>query len=256
MEEMKEKKEYSDNWFKKNLKIMIPVFMIVLILVFLLFWLNPFKSDVLPTPTAEVVVTPAPTPEATMMPEMADLYAQNPDIVGWLTIEGTVVDYPLMFTPADEEKYLRKNFQGAYSGDGLPFLDKDCSMNPESDNLIFYGHNRSNGNIFKTIMNYKDESFWKKHPVIKVKTLYEEREYEVLAAFYDRVYYKSENCFKFYQFIDATEESFKEAMDYYKTHSEYDTGVEAEFGDKLISLVTCSYHHEHGRFVVVARAKS
>jgi sortase B len=108
--------------------------------------------------------------------------------------------------------------------------------------------------MFRTLMSYEDEKFWKDHPQIQFSTLYENRTYEVLAAFYDRVYYKHEDVFKFYQFVNAeTEENYKEAINYYKAHSLYDTGVTAEYGDRLLTLVTCAYHEEFGRFVVVAR---
>ena len=88
----------------------------------------------------------------------------------------------------------------------------------------------------------------------KVGFMYEEKTYEIIAAFYDRVYYKYEDCFKFYQFIDAEDEAhFQEAIDYFKKTALYDTGVTAEYGDKLITLVTCAYHVDNGRFVVVAK---
>ena len=209
-----------------------------------------------PTPTAEPTATPEPTP--TPMPEklkeLSELHAKNPDIVGWIRIDDTVLDYPVMFTPEDEEKYLRADFDGNFDMMGLPFIDKDCSMDPESDNLIIYGHNMNNGTAFATTLDYADESFWKEHPTIYFATLEEEREYEVLAAFYDRVYFNYEDVFKFYQFIDAEDEAdFNNAMEAYREKAEYDTGVTAEYGDDLITLVTCSYHHEYGRFVVVAR---
>ena len=92
--------------------------------------------------------------------------------------------------------------------------------------------------------------------MIKFNTLYEQGEYDVLAAFYDRVYYADENCFKFYRFIKAADKvDYDNAIQNYKEKSLYDTGVTAEYGDKLITLVTCSYHEEHGRFVVVARQR-
>lgn len=212
---------------------------------------TPVSDEQEMEPTADA--DPLPT-ESVMLPELAALYEDNPDVCGWIKIEGTALDYPLMYTPEEPEKYLRMDFDGVYSVGGLPFLDSDCSLDPESDNLIIYGHNMRDGSQFRSIMMYKDKTYWEAHPTILLSTLYEEREYEVLAAFYDRVYYKYEDCFKFYQFIDAEdEEDFNEAVAYYKEHSEYDTGVTAQYGDRLITLVTCSYHHEYGRFVVVAR---
>ena len=213
------------------------------------------QTTTVPTETRPPKTTAAPPEtEATMVPELAEIYEENPDIAGWITIEGTVVDYPVMYTPEDGEKYLYKNIKGSFDFNGLPFIEDDCSMEPESDNIIIYGHNMLDGKMFASLMDYSKIEYWEEHPLIRFSTLYEEREYEVIAAFYDRVYYKYENCFKFYQFIDAEDEDhYNEAISYFLSHSVYDTGVTAEYGDKLITLVTCSYHVKNGRFVVVAR---
>ena len=197
-----------------------------------------------------------PTNETQILPHLAEMYEQNPDLAGWIKIEDTVVDYPVMYTPEDGEKYIYADFQGKFNVAGLPFIEDDCCMDPESDNLIIYGHNMKNGSMFASLMKYQKETYWKEHPTILFSTLHEEREYEIVSAFYDKVYYQHENCFKFYQFIDARDEArFNEAMDYYYEHALYDTGVTAEYGDRLITLVTCAYHIENGRFVVVAREK-
>lgn len=194
--------------------------------------------------------------ERTYLPELAEKRAENGDLVGWLTIEGTRIDYPVMYTPEDPEKYLHLGFDQNYSFAGLPFIDAHCSLNPESDNLIIYAHNMLDGSMFRSLMKYEEKTYWQAHPTIRLDLVDEEREYEVLAAFRDRVYYKTETCFKFYQFINAdSQERFQEAMDYYAAHSAYDTGVTAEYGDRLITLVTCAYHTDNGRFVVVARQK-
>lgn len=211
----------------------------------------PTTTETLP-PETETTVPEETKPE--MLEDMAQLYALNPDIAGWVRIEGTKVDYPVMFTPDDEEKYLHMDFDGRYDISGTPFIDKDCSMDPESGNIIIYGHNMLTGTAFGPLMDYAEQEYWEEHPTVSFTTLYEEREYEILAAFYDRVYYKYEDVFKFYQFIDAEdEEHFNYAMESYREKALYDTGVTAEYGDRLITLVTCSYHHEYGRFVVVAR---
>ena len=182
------------------------------------------------------------------------MYEQNPDLFGWVCIEDTVLDYPVMHTPDDPEKYLRLSFEGETSTAGTPFMDAKCGI--DSDNYIIYGHNMKNGTMFREILQYANKSYWQEHPMIRFDTLYEQGEYEVLAAFYDRVYYADENCFKFYRFIKAADKAdYDNAIQNYKEKSLYDTGVTAEYGDKLITLVTCSYHEEHGRFVVVARQR-
>ena len=204
--------------------------------------------------TAESTVPPTEEKPKSIMPFFIEKMSQNPDIVGWVKIEGTKLDYPVMYTPSEEDKYLHADFENNWSIGGLPYVEEACSMDPESDNLIIYGHNMANGTMFHTLMEYDQKNFWEEHPTISFSTLYEDRTYEIIAAFYDRVYYKYEDCFKFYQFIDAEDEAhFQEAMDYYKKTALYDTGVTAEYGDKLITLVTCAYHVDNGRFVVVAK---
>ena len=194
--------------------------------------------------------------EREYLPALQEKREENEDTVGWLTIQGTKIDYPVMYTPQDPEKYLHLGFDQKYSFAGLPFIDANCSLDPESDNLIIYAHNMLDGSMFRSLMKYEQKSYWQQHPTVKLDLWDEEREYEVLAAFRDRVYYKTENCFKFYKFIDAeSEDSYREAIDYYKTHACYDTGVTAQPGDRLLTLVTCAYHTDNGRFVVVAREK-
>lgn len=210
-------------------------------------------------PQAETVTetenTTIPT-EAKMLEDMAALREENSDLFGWLTIAGTKIDYPVMYTPEEPEKYLHLNFEEVYSLGGLPFIDAGCSVNPESDNLLIYGHNMQVGTMFHSLLNYEMKNYWESHPIISLKTLYEEREYEVVAAFYDRVYYTYEDCFKFYQFIDAeNQQDFDEAIAIFKEKSLYDTGISASYGDHLITLITCAYHVDNGRFVVVAREK-
>lgn len=207
----------------------------------------------------------APLPTETIPPEtgpqilpyFAQMAEQNPDMVGWIKIDNTKLDYPIMFTPDNEEKYLHKNFEGNFSVGGLPFISASCCLGPRSDNLIVYGHNMANGTMFNTLLKYEQINYWREHPIIHVSSLYEEKEYEIIAAFYDRVYQKTEKTFKFYQFIDAdSEEAYDEAISYYKKHALYDTGVDSTYGDKLITLVTCAYHVDNGRFVVVAKEKA
>lgn len=205
--------------------------------------------------TEPIIETTVPVEtEPVILPELAEIYADNPDLVGWITIEGTVLDYPVMHTPENGEKYLYKNINGNFDVNGLPFIEDGCSMDPESDNIIIYGHNMNSGKMFASLMKYAKKDYWEEHPTIRFSTLYEEREYKIIAAFYDRVYYKYEDCFKFYQFIDAKDEAhFEEAISYFKENAEYDTGVTAEYGDRLLTLVTCAYHVKNGRFVVVAK---
>lgn len=138
---------------------------------------------------------------------------------------------------------------------GLPFIDTRCNIDPDSDNIIIYGHNMKDGSMFASIIDYQDKSYFEDHPVIRYDTPDEVREYQVMSVFYDRMYYTDEtDVFKFYDFIDADDEAdYDYAIEQYLKKSVYNTGVKAHYGDKLLTLVTCAYHTENGRFVVVDR---
>ena len=206
--------------------------------------------------TAATETAPTET-ERPMLPQMAELYAQNPDVYGYLKIADTVVDYPVMFTPDDELKYLYKNFNGKFSAAGSLLMDARCQIDPESVNLMIHGHNMNNGTMFKTLLYYSMNNYWKDHSEIQFTTLYEERTYEVVAAFFDRVYDSESENFKFYEFVNpADEETFNEGIEYFKKKSEFDSGITPEFGDRLLTLVTCDYSVPNGRFVLVARLKT
>ena len=206
------------------------------------------------TVPATTAATVPPTEPREVLPRLQEQYEKNPDLAGWLTIPGTRIDYPVMYSPDEPERYLHANFEVSYSFAGLPFIDAACD--PESGNRIIYAHNMLDGSMFRTLLKYQQKDFWQRNPVISFNTLYEEQEYEVVAAFYDKVYKKSDTNFKFYQFYDTSDQSsFDEAMAYYREHALYDTGVTAQCGDLFLTLVTCAYQTENGRFVVVARKK-
>ena len=217
-----------------------------------------------PTVSTEEEETEAPTEEPTeppvtepvMLPRMAELYEKYPDVTGWIRIDDTTLDDPVTFVPGDPAKYDRVNLDGRYTVGGVPYIDSNvCSMDPESTNLVIYGHNmHSNNTIFHCLLEYAKKDYWEEHPEIYFSTLYEERTYEVAYAFYDRIKYKYEEGFRFYYFDGGeTEEEFNEAIAYYEEMAEYDTGINPEYGDRLITLLTCSYHHKYGRFVVIGR---
>ena len=96
------------------------------------------------------------------------LIAENSDCIGWLSIDGTNISYPVMYTPSDPQKYLRRNFYGKYSQSGVPFLDGRCDF--QSTNLIIYGHNMRNGTMFSDLKRYVDGDFLNAHRTVKFET--------------------------------------------------------------------------------------
>ena len=206
--------------------------------------------------TVEIEKTEITEQKTERMLQVEKLRKENSDIVGWLEIDGTNVNYPVL-QGEDNSYYMTHNYNKEENTYGSIFLDKDYDWNKPSSNLLIYGHNLQNGSMFHDILNYKEESYYKKHPIIRFTTEDEDIEFEIISAFYSRVYYKSEkNVFRYYYFVDAkNEEEYNEFVKNAKDASLYDTGKTAKYGDRLITLSTCSYHTEDGRFVVVAREK-
>ena len=190
-----------------------------------------------------------------MLPRYTVLYEENSDLFGWVQIEDTKLNYPVMYTPDDPEYYLYHAFDRSESVSGVPFLDGNYQEN--CGNYLIYGHNMNAGTMFADLLSYAKQEFYEKHPVIKFDTLFESGEYEIMAAFYSKVYNIDErNVFRYYQYTDLSRpERFKEYVSQVKEAALYDTGVTAEYGDQLLTLSTCSYHTDNGRFIVVARKK-
>ncbi len=181
------------------------------------------------------------------------LFNDNNDFFGWIKIEDTVLNYPVMYTPNNPEYYLNHSFNKEKSFSGVPFLDG--SWLEGCGNYIIYGHNMKNGTMFQTILNYEDKKFFEEHPIIKFDTLYETGEYEVVGSFYSEIFYEDQkNVFRFYSYKDVSDfNTYNEYIDNVKKISLYDTGITPIYGEDLLTLVTCSYNTENGRFVVVAR---
>lgn len=201
-----------------------------------------------------------------ILPKYKELYEINPDLIGWLTIDGTVIDYPVMQTMEDECYYLQLDFYGEPNQNGSLILDTDSTSGTgtkvcdykngtkPSTNLIIHGHTMKSGEMFGNLKLYADEEYGREHNIICYDSLYEEREYELIAVFYSQVYYESDNVFKYYKFFQAdTQEEFDDWYENIKAMSLYDTGVTAQFGDEFLTLSCCSYHVEDGRFVVIGK---
>lgn len=186
--------------------------------------------------------------------QVEKLKEENQDIIGWIEIEGTEVDFPVV-QGTDNEYYMKHNYKKEDSKDGSIFLDKSYDWNIPSSNLLLYGHNNKNGNMFQELLKYEEESFYQEHPTIRFTTINDDSQYEIIAVFKSRVYYQDEkNVFRYYYFINAeNEEEYNNYIEESKKASLYDTGKSAEYGEQLLTLSTCSYHTEDGRFAVVAK---
>lgn len=205
-------------------------------------------------------------PPAEMTATMTEVYTQNDDSIGWLKIDGMVIDYPVMQTMDDEEYYLNRDFNGNYSAYGCILADTDATIGTgtkandyhdgtrPSTNIILHGHNMKNGTMFGSLDDFRSQDFEKQHHIIKFSSLYEDREYEICSVFLSQVYRKSDDVFKYYKFFNAeNEEEFNDFYNNIKSMALYDTGVEASYGDEFITLSVCAYHVENGRLVVVGK---
>ena len=182
------------------------------------------------------------------------LQEENSDIVGWLEIEGTSINHPVL-QGTDNEYYMTHNYKKQKSKNGSIFLTKDYDWSIPSSNLLIYGHNLNNGTMFQELLKYAKEEFYKEHSIIRFTTNKEDAEYEIISVFKSRVYYKTEkNVFRYYFFVNANSEAeYNEFVQNAKKASLYDIDKTAKFGEQLITLSTCSYHVEDGRFAVVGR---
>ncbi len=188
-----------------------------------------------------------------ILDEYKTLYNNNKSLIGWVRIDDTLIDYPVMQSKSNDY-YLNHNFDQEKDNNGSIFIDSECSIWPRSQNIIMYGHNMKSGKMFGDLKKYKQEDFAKDHPYIFFDTLYDKGKYQVMYVFGDNVYDEVEVTFKYYQFIDAnSQEEWESAMSDMSAKSLYNTGVTASYGEDIITLSTCDYEKDAERFVVVAK---
>ena len=132
-----------------------------------------------------------------------NLYWENTDMVGWILIEDTNIDYPVMQTPNEPNYYLKRNFEKEYSDLGTPYIQENCDLT-SSDNLVIYGHHIKGGKMFGALENYKSQSFYEEHKTIQFDTLTQRGEYEIIAVFKTVAY--SSQGFRYYDFVNAESE--------------------------------------------------
>lgn len=200
------------------------------------------------------------------------LYAQNSDIVGWIKVPGTRINYPVMQTREEPEYYLHRDFDEEYSESGTPFLDGQSLIGDGAGsyvdksgtwNWFIYGHNMKFGTMFHDLLEYDSSEYCSEHSTFTFRDIVsvrgneiitEEGEYEIVAACRSRIREQNSDEFKYYQYSGYMD---KETFNYFvqgiKEESLYDTGIEPEYGDQLVTLSTCAYHTDEGRFYIVGR---
>lgn len=192
--------------------------------------------------------------ESSVQPTSRNLYLENSDMVGWIQIEGTSIDYPVMQTPADPNYYLKHDFEKHYTDYGCPFMQADCDALAPSDNLIIYGHNMKDGSMFADLAKYHSKDFWQAHKTVRFDTSAGGSTYKIFAVIRTTVQADAADAFLFYRFVDAAApEEFADYVSACQVRALYDTGISAEYGDKLLTLSTCDNITDNGRLLVIAK---
>lgn len=190
-----------------------------------------------------------------ILPEYLELYAQYKNLVGWIQIPGTRVDYPVFQTPESPDYFLNHNRSGKYSAWGEIYVREQCDVFMPSDNVVIYGHHMKDGSMFASLDNYKQYDFWKDHQYFTFDTIYERHTYQVIAVF--KTSGNFGEGFSYHIFNDASsEEEFAGFISNIHELQMYDTGLTAQYGDMLLTLSTCEYTLNNGRFVVIAKRVS
>lgn len=205
------------------------------------------ENDALPYPNKERIEL---DPEK-ILPQYQQMYEQNPDLVGWLNIPGTPIDYPVLQNEV-RDYYLKKDFYGNKNFNGQLILDSACDPWTPSYNLVVSGHNMNSGKMFGSLEYYTSKYFWQKHKTFTYDSLMREGTYVVFAAFYSADYDVDETGFRYNADIQYGLDA-ELWLGEVAANQLYDTGIDVKFGDEILTLTTCFYQRKDGRFVVVAR---
>lgn len=176
---------------------------------------------------------------------VSNLLSMNSECFGWISIAGTNINYPVMHTQSNPQKYLNKNFYGEYNYSGTPFMDSRCSA--DSTNLIIYGHHMNNGTMFADLCNYTDYSYFTEHPTVVLETKDGPFAYSVFSVM------KVKSDDNWYRFTTVgTEKSYNSRIEYAKEKSIYDTGITPVYGQQILTLSTCYGYNQDDRILVLA----
>lgn len=190
---------------------------------------------------------------ADYLEKFASLYKVNDHIIGWVEIPDTNVKYPVV-KYTDNEYYLTHDFKKGSSKHGTPFVDYRTSIKYPSDNILIYGHNMKDNQMFGDLLKYRDLAFYQQHPTINFDSVYKTNTYKILGVFISNIKPEDGPVFDYHNFIDSpSQKEFDKYITEVKNRSLIDTGVDVAYGDELITLSTCTYEFEDARFVVVAR---
>jgi len=183
-----------------------------------------------------------------------ELAEQNPDLAGWVKIAGTPIDYPVMHSPEDAQFYLDHGFDQSPSVYGVPFADAACDLSPQGGNIIVYGHNMIDGQMFAVLLNYEEQAYFEEHQLIIFDTLEEFGLYQIVAVIKATVSREDPEALDLAQYASFENAgAFASFMEMCGQSSLYATGQSAQLSDRLLILSTCEYSKRNGRLVLVAK---
>ena len=231
------------------------------------FFGTPPVSTAAPAQDVSATVAPAPSPTPDMSsrftryqnapPPMQtkfmteDFYYANPSFVGFLQAGVRVVE-PVVYS-VDNTYYLDYNFNNERDGAGAAFMDMRCSLWPRSQQIVIHGHNMENKTVFGSLDDMQDIDNLKAHPTVQFDTIYEDGMYVIFAAFSASMNAEDRSYFELARYDFATEAEFQAYLDDVRERSMFDIPVDVEYADELLTLVTCSYHQDNGRFLLFTR---
>ncbi|SDB02439.1 sortase B [Butyrivibrio sp. INlla16] len=181
------------------------------------------------------------------------LYKKNKDLTGWLRINNSDIDYPIMYREGDNDYYLQHDFFGNDDRNGLLVLDKRCSFDLSDNHLLIHGHNMKSGALFGTLKYYKEDEYLRKHQAVELDTPTEQRFYEIIAVV-DTTANGEKDGFNYADYININDkQTFDTYIAYLKAKSLHKIAATASYGDQLLTLSTCDYTMKNGRLLVVAK---
>lgn len=186
------------------------------------------------------------------------LLSQYPYMVGWITVPGTIIDYPVVQCD-DNNYFLTHDYKCEESKNGAIYLDflVDFTRDRVSRNVVIHGHHMKSGVMFANLTKYDDIEFLKANPIVRFDSLYEENQWVIFAMMKIDAY-GGEDGMPTFNFMKSSFEDDKDFASYVadiRAHSVYDTFdiVDVDSSDSIITMSTCSYEYDDFRTVLVAR---
>ena len=182
------------------------------------------------------------------MIDFESLSSINSDIVGWLYIEGTKINYPIV-QGEDNSYYLKHLFDGKYNSSGCIFLDTRNNADFSDRHSVIYGHNMRDGSMFAGLTKYKKQAYYDEHPIALLVTPGGNYRIEFFAG------YVASNKDDAWKISFFTDEEFEVWLNQAVEKSCFTSTVSPAVTDKIITLSTCSYEFDDAKFVLLGRVK-